>query len=126
MPSILIIDDDDSLRDALRRTLHKEGYTIMGASEGGRGLKQLAGQSVDLILLDMFMPDKDGIETIIDLRRTHPEIPIIAMSGGAFRGMVDVLHVAKQLGVRRTLAKPFTREQLLEAVEQVVKGSQSS
>ena len=63
MPSILIIDDDDSLRDALRRTLHKEGYTIMEASHGGRGLKQLESASVDIVLLDMFMPEKDGLET---------------------------------------------------------------
>jgi len=117
MPSILIIDDDDSLRDSLRRTLHKQGYVIMEASDGGRGLRQLERQAVDLVLLDLFMPDKDGLETIGDLRRTHPGIKIIAMSGGGFKGKVDVLHVAKMLGARRTLTKPFTREQLLEAVE---------
>jgi CheY-like chemotaxis protein len=118
MPTILIIDDDDSLRDALRRTLHKESYTIMEASEGRQGLKQLESQPVDLILLDMFMPDKDGLETIRDLRRIHPGIRVIAMSGGGFKGKVDVLPVVKRLGVRRTLAKPFTREQLLEAVRE--------
>ena len=117
MPSILIIDDDDSLRDSLRRTLHKQGYVIMEASDGGRGLRQLERQAVDLVLLDLFMPDKDGLETIGDLRRTHPGIKIIAMSGGGFEGTVDVLHVAKMLGAGRTLTKPFTREQLLEAVE---------
>lgn len=117
MPSILIIDDDASVRDSLRRTLHKEGYTILEASEGKGGLKQLEHSLADLILLDMFMPDKDGLETIGELRRTHPGIRIIAMSGGGFKGTVDVLHVATKLGARRTLAKPFTREQLLEAVE---------
>jgi len=117
MPSILIIDDDASIRDSLRRTLHKEGYTILEASEGRGGLKQLEHSLADLILLDMFMPDKDGLETIGELRRTHPGIRIIAMSGGGFKGTVDVLHVATKLGARRTLAKPFTREQLLEAVE---------
>jgi two-component system, chemotaxis family, chemotaxis protein CheY len=118
MPSILIIVDDDSLRAALHRNLHKEGYTIMEASEGRRGLKQLEQSPADLILLDMFMPDKDGLETIGELRRTHPEARIIAMSGGWANGRVDVLHVAKKLGVRRTLAKPFTREQLLDAVRE--------
>ena len=123
MPSILIIDDDDSLRDALRRTLHKEGYTIMEASHGGRGLKQLESAAVDVVLLDMFMPEKDGLETIGELRRMHPGIRVIAMSGGGFKGTVDVLHVAKKMGVRRTLSKPFTREELIEAVAQVVNGS---
>jgi two-component system chemotaxis response regulator CheY len=117
MPSILIIDDDDSVRDSLRRTLHKEGYTILEASEGKGGLKQLECSRADLVLLDMFMPDKDGPETIGELRRTHPGIRIIAMSGGGFKGTLDVLHVATKLGARQTLAKPFTREQLLEAVE---------
>jgi CheY-like chemotaxis protein len=120
MPSILIIDDDDSLRDGLLRTLRKEGYTIMEASGGGRGLKQLERSPVDLVLLDMFMPDKDGLETIRELRRTHPGIRIIAMSGGGFKGTVDVLHVAELLGARRTLAKPFTREELLDAVHETL------
>jgi two-component system chemotaxis response regulator CheY len=118
MPSILIIDDDDNLRDSLRRTLHKEGYTIMEANDGGRGLIQLGQSPADLILLDMFMPDKDGLETIMELRRMHPDVRVIAMSGGGFKGTVDVLHVAKKLGVRRTLSKPFTREQLLESVRE--------
>lgn len=118
MPSILIIDDDDSLRDALHRTLHKEGYTIMEANEGGRGLKEFARSPAALILLDMFMPDMDGIETIMELRRTHPGVRVIAMSGGGFKGTVDVLHIAEKLGVRRTLTKPFTREQLLDAVRE--------
>ena len=117
MPSILIIDDDDSLRDSLRRTLHKEGYAIVEASGGRRGLQHLQSQPVDLVLLDMFMPDKDGLETIGELRRLHPGLRVIAMSGGGFKGTVDVLHVAKMLGARQTLTKPFTREQLLEAVE---------
>ena len=66
----------------------------------------------------MFMPDKDGLETIMALRRTHPGMKIIAMSGGGFKGTVDVLHVAKKLGARRTLNKPFTREQLLDALRE--------
>jgi CheY-like chemotaxis protein len=118
MPSILIIDDDDSFRASLCRTLRKEEYTIFEASEGRQGMKQLEHLPVDVILLDMFMPDKDGLETIGVLRRTHPGIRIIAMSGGGFKGTVDVLHVAKKLGVRRTLAKPFTREQLLDALRE--------
>jgi DNA-binding response OmpR family regulator len=118
MPSILIIDDDDSLRDALCRTLRKEDYTIMEASDGRQGMKQLERSPADLILLDMFMPDKDGLETIMELRRTHPGVRVIAMSGGGFKGTVDVLHIAKNLGIRRTLAKPFTREQLLDTVRE--------
>ncbi|MEP6890919.1 MAG: response regulator [Nitrospirota bacterium] len=101
------IDDDDSLRSSFRRTLHKDGYTVMEACEGRRGEKLLQHSPADLILLDMFMPDKDGLEPIGELRRTHPRTRIIAMSVGGFNGQVDVLDIAKKLGVRRTLAKQF-------------------
>jgi CheY-like chemotaxis protein len=118
MPSILIIDDDQSLRDSLRRTLRREGYTVLEAAEGGEGLKVLKSHPVDVVLVDLFMPGKEGLETIGELRRSHPGIKIIAMSGGGKKGHMDVLKAAKLMGARRTLAKPFTREQLLEAVEQ--------
>ena len=118
MASILIIDDDDSLRDALRRNLRKAGYQVVEANEGRQGLKQLESAPVDLILLDIFMPGKEGLETITELRRSHPGIRVIAMSGGGSKGDLDVLKVAKLFGARRTMTKPFTREQLLEAVQE--------
>ena len=117
MPTVLIVDDDDSLRDSLRRNLQKAGYQVVEANEGRQGLKQLESMSVDLILLDIFMPGKEGLETIAELRRLHPGIRVIAMSGGGSKGDLDVLKVAKLFGARRTLTKPFSREQLLEAVE---------
>ena len=116
MPSILIIDDDDSLRDGLRRTLHQAGYEVREASDGLKGLQIVQEASVDLILLDIFMPGKEGLETIGEFRHAHPAIRIIAMSGGGTKGCFDVLTMATMLGARRTLAKPFSREQLLEAV----------
>ncbi len=116
MPSVLIIDDDDNLRDSLRRTLHKAGYTVSDASDGKQGLLKLETVSPDLILLDIFMPGKEGLETIVELRRSHPGVRVIAMSGGGTKGMIDVLKAATLLGARRTLAKPFSPEQLLEAV----------
>lgn len=115
--TILIIDDDESLRNSLRRTLRREGYTVMEAAEGGEGIKVLKDQPVDVVLVDLFMPGKEGLETITELRRSHPGIKIIAMSGGGTSGQTDVLKAAKLMGAWWTLAKPFTREQLLEAVE---------
>jgi|CXWL01.1.fsa_nt_gi CheY-like chemotaxis protein len=127
MSSILIIDDDDSLRDALRRTLHKEGYAVTDASEGRQGLQQLEHAPVDLVLLDIFMPGKEGLETITELRHSYPNVPVIAMSGGGIKSGLEVLKIARFLGARRTLTKPFTREQLLDAVrEELAQHSQDA
>ena len=116
MSSLLIIDDDASLRDGLRRTLRQAGYEVREASDGLQGLRTVEQSPVDLILLDIFMPGKEGLETIRELRRANPHVRIIAMSGGGSKGSFDVLKMATMLGAGRTLAKPFSREQLLEAV----------
>ena len=120
--TILVIDDDESLRDSLRRTLRRDGYMVMEAAEGGEGLKLLKNHPVDVALVDLFMPGKEGLETIEELHRSHPGISIIAMSGGGAKGQMDVLKAAKLMGAWRTLAKPFTREELIEAVETVPRG----
>ena len=117
MASILVIDDEDSLRAALRRNLQKAGYHVIEANEGRQGLQRLASFPVDLVLIDIFMPGKEGLETIRELRRSYPNIPVIAMSGGGSKGMADVLCVATILGARRTLLKPFTGQELIEAVQ---------
>ena len=122
MPAILIIDDDDNLRDSLRRLLHKSGYDVIEAADGGEGLNKVKELAPDVVLVDLFMPGKEGLETIAELRRSHPGITIIAMSGGGTKGQTDVLKAAKLMGAWRTLAKPFTREELIEAVEQRLVG----
>lgn len=116
MSSILIVDDDENLRDGLRRTLHQAGYEVREASDGLQGLLSVEQSPVDLVLLDIFMPGKEGLETIKELRRKNSHVRVIAMSGGGSKGTFDVLKLAQLLGARRTLAKPFSREQLLEAV----------
>ena len=76
----------------------------------------LHDQAVDLVITDLIMPEKEGVETISELRRRYPEIKIIAMSGGGMGGATDYLRLAKALGAGQTLAKPFTREVLLKMV----------
>ena len=117
MASVLVIDDEDSLRAALRRNLQKSGYQVVEASEGRQAIQLLASSQVDLVLIDIFMPGKEGLETIRELRKSYPNIPVIAMSGGGSKGMADVLHVAKVFGARRALLKPFTGQELIEAVQ---------
>lgn len=115
--TVLIIEDDPSLRDSLRRTLRKTGYTILQAAEGGEGLALLGTHVIDVVLIDIFMPGKEGIETIQAIRRTHPQVKIIAMSGGGERMYIDILRVAKASGCHQTLDKPFSEETLINAIQ---------
>lgn len=124
--TILIIDDDQALRDSLRRTLRRDGYTVLEAAEGGEGLKVVKSHPVDVVLVDLFMPGKEGLETIGELRRSHPGIKIIAMSGGGEKGHIDVLKAANLMGAWRTLAKPFSREDLIEALNDLLARTHTS
>lgn len=119
---ILIIDDDDAVRRVLRRVLEQAGYQVADAPGGREGLRLIEQQRIDLVLCDMLMPEMDGIETIQNLRRLYPAIPIIAMSGG---GAVDpslYLNLALKMRVRKTLYKPIDAESLLGTVQDTLGG----
>ena len=110
---ILVIEDNLDLRDYLRLALETQGYQVLTARNGEEALGYLNGHPVDVVLTDIFMPEMDGIETIAALRKLFPDIRVIAMSG---RPGVDYLSVARELGVTRTLRKPFDIEELLAAL----------
>jgi len=120
MTRILIIDDDIQILKMLRKTLEREGYEVVDATDGNKGLKLYRKDPADLVITDIVMPEKEGIETIIDLRREFPEAKIIAMSGGGQIEAESYLSMAKRLGAQRTLTKPFQNEELLEAIEALV------
>jgi CheY-like chemotaxis protein len=117
---ILVIDDEPQVRAMLRQMLERGGYEVLEAEEGRAGIKLYQEQAPDLIITDILMPGKEGIETILALRKAHPSVKIIAISGGGRMGKLDVLPIAKSFGAVRTLAKPFEREELLEAVQSVL------
>ncbi len=116
MARILIIDDEDELRSMLRQMLEQAGYEVTEAVNGAEGIQLYEQDTHDLIITDIIMPEKEGVETIIALRRADPDLPIIAISGGGRLDATDFLTMTKKLGARRTLSKPFRRDQLLEAV----------
>ncbi|MCH8036471.1 MAG: response regulator [Proteobacteria bacterium] len=118
MARILIIDDEDELRSMLRRMLEQAGHEVTEAVNGAEGIELYERDRPDLIITDIIMPEKEGVETIIALRRADPDLPIIAISGGGRLEATDFLTMARKLGARRTLAKPFRRDQLLEAVDE--------
>jgi len=121
MARILVIDDDVLVLDMLYESLTREGYDVLRASNGEEGLKLYREEPVDLIITDLFMPEKEGIETIIELRQDFPDVKIIAISGGGRIGTKDYLQMAKIFGVQRTFTKPVAREQLLDAIRVLIK-----
>ena len=121
MATILVIDDDESFRSMLRRTLQRAGYDVVEADEGAVGLRTLSGVSVDLVITDIIMPNMEGIETLRVLRRAYPDLKVIAMSGGGRIRADTYLDVAHTFGAFRTLAKPFDNAQLFSAVEDALR-----
>lgn len=118
MPSVLIVDDEDAIRGLIREALGQAGYQVREARDGKEGLLRYRQTPSDLVIMDILMPDQDGLESILTLRREFPAAKIIAITGGSdMIGILNFLDVAKMLGARRTLQKPFDMKHLIEAVE---------
>ena len=119
MATILLIDDEESVRMVFQVGLERAGYRVLTAENGKQGLRLFEHQAVDLILVDIFMPEMDGLELIPLLRKTRPATKIIAISGGS--GKMNHLETAKYLGAHDTLKKPFSLQTLLDAVSAQLK-----
>lgn len=117
---ILVIDDDELIRMTCRNILQKEGYTVVEAGNGNEGLALFKAESPDLVLTDMLMPDKEGLETIADIRALNGKARIIAMSGGGNTQNMSFLQLAKKMGADRALKKPVKASELLGAVRSVL------
>jgi DNA-binding response OmpR family regulator len=118
---ILVIDDDDDVRETICDILRAAGYEVEQASDGDQGLRAFGQTGFDLIVTDILMPQKEGIETILEIRDGNPEIKIIAISGGDRTGNYAYLEMAKKLGADKTLKKPFAPRQLLDLIEGILK-----
>ena len=116
MQTVLIVDDDEETRTVLQAVLRKAGFMAYVVGTGEEAVRLCRSQRIDVVLLDIWMPEKDGLETLMDIRRGAPEAKIVAMSGGGKLGSMHPLAFASRLGAKRTLTKPFTHEQLVAAV----------
>lgn len=117
MAKILLIDDDEYIRMWTSIHLDKAGHQTMTAADGDPGIDLASKIKFDLVITDIIMPDKEGLETIIELKKGNPDLPIIAMSGGGHMSSDDILELALSLGANAILRKPFDGGELNALVE---------
>jgi len=123
MARILLIEDNDPIRALLRETLELDGHTVIEARNGKQGLALFQHANADLVITDIVMPEKDGLEVVMGLREKHPSVSIIAMSG-ADSG--DYLDSARLMDAAKVLLKPFTDDVLMAAIHDLLPGGGAS
>jgi CheY-like chemotaxis protein len=125
MARILVIDDDEHVREATQIVLAASGYDVVTAANGQSGIELARGNAVDLVLLDVFMPGMDGLTTAQAIHREHPDLPIIAVSGFMFGGQCPTMpyfdDMAAEAGAISTLYKPFKPADLMQAIKKALK-----
>ena len=118
MARILIVDDDDSIRILMKEMLQDAEHSIFEATNGSEAKQTLMKEKIDLIVTDLVMPEKSGIDLILELKDSHSSVPIVAVSGGGgITGRFDYLPIAKLIGADRVLNKPFSASVFREVVD---------
>jgi two-component system, chemotaxis family, chemotaxis protein CheY len=116
MARILVVDDNEQMRRTLRRMLESAEHSVTEAADGRAALKLYVAESPDLVITDIIMPEREGIETIREMRRMAPDAKIVAISGSDIGVTLDLLWMARELGADAALRKPFRAAELLEVV----------
>lgn len=126
MSKILLADDEDVFATMLQRSLTLFGHEVIRARDGREALRIYDPALVELVITDLIMPDMEGVELIIALRKLRPDVKVIAMSGGGRNHPQAYLQIAEKIGALRTLAKPFPITALVAAVEECLKAAPAS
>jgi DNA-binding response OmpR family regulator len=119
---ILVIDDDAIVRKTIVQILEQDGYQVLSAEDGARGMVLFRSEQPDLVITDIIMPEQEGIQTITEMRRAKPDAKIIAISGGGRIGNTDFLQIALVLGAMDVVPKPFDPDELLLVVSACLAG----
>ena len=120
MARILVIEDEALVRDTLCQYLEGAGHELLVAENGEQGLEIYRSHNPDLVISDVSMPTREGISTLVELRRLNPDAKIVMMSGGTPSGVTDYLELAQQLGAAAVLRKPFRKAHLVELVRKIL------
>jgi len=117
MSFVLIVDDEEQVRDVLRRKMEQCGFTVGEAHNGKEAIDRLGTETVDLVISDIMMPERDGLEVIMHIKKTKPEVKVIAISAP---GNEVFLNSAKALGAHRVFQKPFSLEEIATAARELI------
>jgi DNA-binding response OmpR family regulator len=121
MAFILVVDDDPAVRDSVKTVLSRDGHELIEAADGHQCEAEIRRRVPDLVILDIFMPERDGFETLRSVRRTHPGLKILAISGSAGGQLDRTLAFALEFGADAVLPKPFPADSLRAAVAALLK-----
>lgn len=125
MSAILVVDDDPQVLEVVGEMLRLEGYDVATAADGREAVAKFRSTAFDLVITDLIMPEKEGLETIVEMKTLRSGVPVIAMSGGGRLGPTDYLETARHIGAAATLAKPFARSELISLVGNVLSEAES-
>lgn len=117
MAKVLVIDDEKKFRATLKEVLESVGHEVNLAEDGNQGIKMFAEKPIDLIIIDLIIPDKERLELISEIKKIDPDSKIIAMYGGGSSGTTTYSQCAKRLGAQLALQKPFSTNELHEKIE---------
>jgi len=120
MAHILVIDDESFIRSLFGQFLEKSGHSVALAADGREGLQLIKQQKPDLIITDIMMPEMDGLELLMEIRKQHLEIPVIAISGGMKSQPANFLPQAQKFGAQRVFIKPINLAELFNAVNELL------
>lgn len=120
MRRILIIDDEPYILLMLKKMLERAGYEVDLASNGREGMAVFEQNSADLVITDIIMPDKEGLELILEMKKKRPELKIIAMSGGGRISPESYLECARHFGAEKVFQKPFRQKEIISAVKELL------
>jgi CheY-like chemotaxis protein len=120
MAGVLIVEDDKELREMLKMSLLRRGFTVLEAANGKEAITRFKPAITDLVVTDLIMPEEDGLKVVIKLREIKPTIKLIAISGGGKVGPGSYLNLAKALGADAIFSKPFSLNDLVTKIEQLL------
>lgn len=120
MKKILLIDDEPTILSMMKKMVEKAGYNADMASNGVEAMELIENNSYDLVITDIIMPEKEGLEIISEIRKHHSSIKVIAISGGGRLSPEEYLQSAKYLGALKVLKKPFAQQDFLSAIKELI------